>query len=452
MSTITAASSISTPTISSRVEAVPWLVWANVIASMCISTGLYWDISWHETIGRDSFWTPAHLLIQFGAVLGAFGSAWVIMRTTFGGDSEARANSVNVLGFRAPLGAFISAWGGGAMLTSAPFDNWWHEAYGLDVKIISPPHMLLALGIAGIMWGGAILGASYLNRADGEQRTRLQRVVLLMGGFIVIQTMTLKLEYTNRVLLHSAISYMVMGIGTLLLLEGLSRVAGHRWARTIMTGIYSAFVLILMWVLPLFPAHPKLGPVYQDITHMVPLPFPILLIVPAFALDLVWPLVGEPQVWSKLSRLVIGGFAIMLAAPLIWLTLRYLLWNFLLTRQKQETWRKRLQQAWNKWLQEGWNKWLQAAFAGIFFLAILIAVEWPFATFLMSPMARNRFFSTTDFPYFALPTSPTVNHVFVPWERTPTEFWRNMGLGFLFSVASMWVGIYWGNWLKKVRR
>ena len=30
------------------------------------------------------------------------------------------------------------------MLTSAPFDNWWHDAYGLDVKIISPPHMFLA--------------------------------------------------------------------------------------------------------------------------------------------------------------------------------------------------------------------------------------------------------------------------------------------------------------------
>ena len=227
---------------------------------------------------------------------------------------------------------------------------------------------------------------------SGEQRTKLQRVVLLMGGFIVIQTMTLKLEYTNRVLLHSAISYMVMGIGTLLLLEGLARVAGHRWARTIMTGIYSAFVLILMWVLPLFPAHPKLGPVYQDITHMVPLPFPILLIVPAFFLDLLLPLFKD--------------------AP----------------------------------------KWQYAIFGGVAFLAILIAVEWPFATFLMSSMARNRFFSTTDFPYFALPTSPTVNHVFVPWERTPGEFWRNMGLGFLFSVASMWAGIYWGNWLKKVRR
>ncbi|HZE82616.1 MAG TPA: hypothetical protein VE604_17075 [Candidatus Polarisedimenticolia bacterium] len=397
MSTITATSNISTPNTLSQAEAVPWLVWANVIASISIATGLYWDISWHETIGRDSFWTPAHLLIQFGAVLGAFGSAWVIMRTTFGGDTHAlikddRRNSVNVLGFRAPLGAFIAAWGGGAMLTSAPFDNWWHEAYGLDVKIISPPHMLLALGIAGIMWGGAILAASYLNRATGEPRIKLQRIVMLLGGFIVVQTMTLKLEYTNRVLLHSGISYMVMGIGTLLLLEGLARVAGHRWARTIMTGIYSAFVLILMWVLPFFPAQPKLGPVYQDITHMVPLPFPLLLIVPAFFLDLLLPIFKD--------------------AP----------------------------------------KWQQAVFGGVAFLAILIVVQWPFATFLMSPLARNRFFSTTDFPYFALPTSPTVRHVFVHWEQTPLEFWRNMGLGFMFSVASMWAGIYWGGWLKKVRR
>jgi len=376
----------------SRPQGTPWLVWANVIASVCIATGLYWDISWHETIGRDSFWTPAHLLIQFGALLGAFGSAWVIMRTTFGGDSEARANSVNVLGFHAPLGAFIAAWGGGAMLTSAPFDNWWHEAYGLDVKIISPPHMLLALGIAGIMWGGAILAMSYLNRATGQERTRLQRILLFIGGFIIVQGMTLKLEYTNRVLLHSAISYMVIGIGTLLLLDGLARVSGHRWARPIMTGVYSAFVLLLTWVVPLFPAQPKLGPVYQDITHMVPLPFPMLLIVPAFFLDLTLPLFKD--------------------AP----------------------------------------KWQQAIFGGVAFLAIMIAVEWPFATFLMSPMARNRFFATTDFPYFALPTSPTVRHVFVRWEQSPAEFWRNMALGFLFSTASMWAGIYWGNWLKRVRR
>jgi hypothetical protein len=392
MSTISAAAHIDTTSARSHVRAIPWLVWANVIASVCIATGLYWDISWHETIGRDSFWTPAHLLIQFGALLAAFGSAWVIMQTTFGGDAEARGNSVSVLGFRGPLGAFIAAWGGGAMLTSAPFDNWWHEAYGLDVKIISPPHILLAVGIAGIMWGGAILAISYLNRAEGDERKSVERILLFVGGFIIVQGMTLKLEYTNRVLLHSAISYLVMSIGTLLLLEALARASGHRWARTIMTGVYSAFVLILMWVLPLFPAQPKLGPVYQDITHMVPLPFPMLLIVPAFFLDLVWPIFKD--------------------AP----------------------------------------KWQQALFGGVSFTTILIAVEWPFATFLMSPAARNRLFATVDFPYFALPTSPTVRYVFVQGDKSAEAFWVNMGLAFLFAVVSMWIGIFWGNWLKKVRR
>ncbi len=28
------------------------------------------------------------------------------------------------------------------MITSAPFDDWWHNAYGLDVKILSPPHVV----------------------------------------------------------------------------------------------------------------------------------------------------------------------------------------------------------------------------------------------------------------------------------------------------------------------
>ncbi len=392
MSTISATAPLSTTSTLSRAQAIPWLVWANVIASVSIASGLYWDISWHETIGRDTFWTPAHLLIQFGAVMAALGSAWVIMHTTFGGDTEARRNSVNVLGFRGPLGAFIAAWGGGAMLTSAPFDNWWHEAYGLDVKILSPPHMLLALGIAGIMWGGAILAASYMNRAEGADHKRLQRILLFVGGFIILQSMIVKLEYTNRVLLHSGISYVVISIGTLLLLEGLARASGHRWARTIMTGVYSCFVLLMLWVLPLFPAQPKLGPVYQDITHMVPLPFPILLVVPAFVLDLIWP---------------------------------------------------RLQRA---------SQWRQAVIGGVVFTAVLIAVEWPFATFLMSPAARNPFFATIDFPYFALPTSPTVRHVFVRWEQSSGEFWRNILLAFLFAVVSMWIGTYWGNWMKKVRR
>ena len=32
-------------------------------------TGIIWDISWHMSIGRDTFWTPAHLLIQAGGLI-----------------------------------------------------------------------------------------------------------------------------------------------------------------------------------------------------------------------------------------------------------------------------------------------------------------------------------------------------------------------------------------------
>jgi hypothetical protein len=175
-------------------------------------------------------------------------------------------------------------------------------------------------------------------------------------------------------------------------LESLARASGYRWARTVMTGVYSLFVWLMLVILPLFPAQPKLGPVYQPITHMVPLPWPMLLIVPAFVLDLTWPILKDRP------------------------------------------------------------RWQQALVGGVAFLAILIAVEWPFATFLMSPAARVWYLAPPDFPYFAPPTSPTVNHIFLHWEKTSGHFWRTIGLAFGFSIVSMWMGIILGEWLKKVKR
>ena len=47
-------------------------------------------------------------------------------------------------------------WGAIAMLTSAPFDDWWHNTYGLDVTILSPPHTVLLLGMVGIQFGAMV--------------------------------------------------------------------------------------------------------------------------------------------------------------------------------------------------------------------------------------------------------------------------------------------------------
>src|SRR5450631_1073332 len=107
---------------SDAARGIPWYVWASAVAVTSTSVGLYWDISWHMSIGRDTFWTPAHLGIHFGAIVAGISSTLLILQTTFGKDaSTKRGTSVRVWGFYGPLGAFVSLWGGMAMLTSAPF-------------------------------------------------------------------------------------------------------------------------------------------------------------------------------------------------------------------------------------------------------------------------------------------------------------------------------------------
>ena len=67
------------------------------------------------------------------------------------------------------------------MLVSAPFDDWWHNAYGLDVKIISPPHMVLAAGFFGIEFGTIMLLLAFMNRASDRLRTRAAVAVPVRG-------------------------------------------------------------------------------------------------------------------------------------------------------------------------------------------------------------------------------------------------------------------------------
>ena len=43
---------------------------AVTLAATCIILGLLWDISWHSTVGRDTFWTSAHMVIYLGGTLG----------------------------------------------------------------------------------------------------------------------------------------------------------------------------------------------------------------------------------------------------------------------------------------------------------------------------------------------------------------------------------------------
>lgn len=271
--------------VEARPAALPWHVPAMLAGSTSIVVGILWDISWHMTIGRDTFWTPAHMAIYLGGVLAGICGGWLALKTTFAGTPVERDVAVRFWGFRAPLGAWVAIWGAIAMLTSAPFDDWWHNAYGLDVEILSPPHMVLAAGMIAIQLGTMLLVLAPQNRA-AEGRTRALGLAFVYAAGAVLSMLTILLtEYSYPNAQHSAFFYKVScGVYPVLLVAA-ARASRLRWAATLTAAFYMLITLAMVWILPLFPAQPMLGPIDNPVDHMVPPTFPLLLIVPAFAID-----------------------------------------------------------------------------------------------------------------------------------------------------------------------
>src|SRR5262249_28052852 len=65
-----------------------WFIAAILCCAAGIVLGLMWDISWHMSVGRDTFWSPPHMLEYLSASVAGILCGGVVLRTTFGGPSE----------------------------------------------------------------------------------------------------------------------------------------------------------------------------------------------------------------------------------------------------------------------------------------------------------------------------------------------------------------------------
>jgi len=385
----------TTSTAIPRLKAIPWYCYIVALAATSILTGIIWDISWHSTIGRDTFWTPAHMAIYLGGTLGGFCGGWLVLKATFWPRPEERASSVRFWGFHGPLGAWVTIWGALAMLTSAPFDNWWHDAYGLDVEILSPPHSVLAAGMYTLVAGALLLLLSLQNRSGPAQGTVPGSGLFVYVGAIMLamcSIMVTEKSLPNQQ--HAALFYKIACWQYPLLLVALARASRLRWPATTVALIYSALTCAAVWILPLFAATPKLAPIYNPVTHMVPPQFPHLFIVPALAMDLCFRWIGRGR--------------------------------------------------------GGWRDWLLVLVIAISFTGLFFAVQWHFSKFLVSPAAENWFFNGKGFFTFA---DQRGDH----WGR----FWRlqedavtlkAIGICLVLALFSTRLGLWWGNWMAKVRR
>lgn len=391
ISILSADASSSRSEARAKVDGLTTTLYAVLGSSLAIVIGLIWDISWHRTIGRDSFWTAAHVLEQAAAIVTGLSCGWLVLKTTFAGTADEKARSVRFWGFRGPLGAWVCIWGTLMMITSAPFDNWWHNAYGLDVEILSPPHSILGLGMIGIQLGALLMIIAAQNRAPASESRKFATLFVISAGILVCMKAVFTLEYAgmgNE--MHSVIFYRVVSIAFPIGLVAIARASRLKWAATWAALVYMAVNILMGWVLQLFPATPMLAPIYNPVTHMVPPPFPLLLVFPAIAIDM-------------------------------------------LTHRYREI-----------------NGWIASILFGVVFLFVMLATHWPWGNFMISPMARNFVFMADQWSY----TERLGEFRYRFWHLAPgpLAFLKGLVLAVVYATASARLGIWIGNGLARVKR
>jgi hypothetical protein len=376
-----------------RFTTVPVYLYATVLASFSIVIGIVWDLSWHLSIGRDGIFSPPHQFIYFGSVLAGVYSGFNVLKITIAGTPDERASAIKFWGvFYGSLGNLLCIWGALTMLVSAPFDDWWHNTYGLDVTLFSPPHTVLLIGMVTIQFGALTTAFTCLNRVAGSDpmQKRLRLFCILSCGFMLTMLFTITQQFFARGAMHSARFYVIASIIFPLILIAVSVGIRQRWSATAAALVYMGSYLAMMWILPLFPAKPGLAPILNPITHFQQGQFPILLIIPALAIDVI-------------------------------------------TNRFRNS-----------------NTWMRSALYATAFLFLLLVFQWPFGDFLMTPHARNWFFGAEGWGY---DFDPNFEYRYA-FAVTDTGMTLIIGLAvaWMMALCSARAGITLGNWMQKIQR
>lgn len=277
----------------------PVFVSLGLVAIFAALGGIYWDVTWHAVVGRESFWIPPHLFVYSGvgallfAALG--GSRWP-------GGARARCAPRSRVG----AGFAVAVLGPALQIAAAPLDDMWHRSYGLDVTIWSPPHLM---GIAGGMvaiYGllGVLGAANFAGGGDGGTWPLWRGVtggealgLLLFGAALALSLFALG-ELDFHLGGRDELFYPLLA-GTLAAvpLMGAARYVGRPGAATAVALVYILFrsaALLVVWQMGFYE-------------HLTP---PVFVLAPALAIDLALWLTGGRGVLLAGPALVVGEWGL----------------------------------------------------------------------------------------------------------------------------------------------
>ncbi|MGH3916107.1 MAG: hypothetical protein ACRDTC_22270 [Pseudonocardiaceae bacterium] len=215
---------------------------ALLLAGIVEGLGAQWDIQWHTVVGPDTFFTAPHLMLYIGIAAGGFVALGVVLRNTFAGPGRAAVTgrTVQVFGtFAAPVGFLIAGLGASGQLLYGLSDLWWHDVYGFDATLTSPPHIGMSL-CSMITAVGSVVVFAALRRYRAGRIGLVVAVANVLSGMVTLVLAVLPfIGWTGFVLATMAVA--TMG---LLLVAAVLRAPG--WAA--LTGLVYSVLLGLAWV------------------------------------------------------------------------------------------------------------------------------------------------------------------------------------------------------------
>jgi hypothetical protein len=196
--------------------------------------GFYTDVAWHVALGRDDdLFTAPHTAILTGLVMIAVSP----LVGTAVATAQRRPTELRLAGFHVPWSLVPLAVLGVAAVSGFPVDELWHQQYGVDVTMWSPPHlvMILAASFSGL--------ASWLVLADagvGPTNGRWGRGLHVVTAALTLQGLSsVQGEFSYGVpqwqhLYHPVLTCLAAGVALVLI----RIVHGRGWALGIATGVF----------------------------------------------------------------------------------------------------------------------------------------------------------------------------------------------------------------------
>lgn len=319
--------------------------WVVLVLLLQAELGLAWDRNWHISIGRDRFWIPPHVMMYTG--LGGAGMvalAVVVLDTIryVRHNPAVSADSTISIGwlFRAPLGFTLVGFGALIDLVAAPFDNYWHQLYGIDVALWSPFHVMGTIGglLTGVGLAYAFASEAVITRRDAAYARRLLGLSAPAWGTLLTLAALIEVDLPP---LSAFVPIPVGGSSLLTYPLGLILAGNTALAAALRFTQRSSSMVIVVLLLgmlalgtqlfvpwALYAVAPPLGFTFRDATdlpavNVTLLLLPLLFLLSAFCTQwmLRWQRLterrGRPVLWP--AGLVTASLAVVLPPVIAWL-------------------------------------------------------------------------------------------------------------------------------------